>query len=227
MLFLLGVFNAAIEDGSSRGKPDTGTLDSFQAQSYSESAVKAYLKSPRSAKFSDFKFAYLGHERWLVTGYVDSQNGFGAMIRKQFALAFQYSPDRDWFRCLEVDGNQYGTVPDWTASFGPAPDDTPVEPSPETESAMPPPIASQSSDALVDRTQTDDVFQMLAVSSLDTYFIDHIMSVSELVTKQVSDTRWNVTGKGDGEPFTVKIYFPEGESPTVVSIAFRQKLLRF
>lgn len=49
----------------------------------SQSYVKANLKSPASADFplSDYKSWRLDTANYVIKGYVDSQNGFGAMIR--------------------------------------------------------------------------------------------------------------------------------------------------
>ena len=57
------------------------------ALTYARELVKVKLKSPRSAKFSglgstDIKL-YKNCE-YVVAGYVDSQNGFGAMIRSNY-----------------------------------------------------------------------------------------------------------------------------------------------
>ena len=53
--------------------------------------VQSYLKSPRSAKFCkhyEADVTYLGNNEYMVIGYVDAQNSFGAMIRNNFVATF-------------------------------------------------------------------------------------------------------------------------------------------
>jgi hypothetical protein len=53
----------------------------YAAQSECEHLVSSNLKSPSTAKFSD---GFSGDGPWIVSGYVDSENGFGAMLRSDF-----------------------------------------------------------------------------------------------------------------------------------------------
>lgn len=53
--------------------------------------ITKMLKSPSTAKFNihpDIK--KLGDKRYSVSSYVDSQNGFGAMIRSTYTVDFTY-----------------------------------------------------------------------------------------------------------------------------------------
>lgn len=62
------------------GKSNTSTA-AVCAKNY----VKASLKSPRSSKFPFALGATpLGDEEYLVSSHVDSENGFGSMIRTNF-----------------------------------------------------------------------------------------------------------------------------------------------
>lgn len=47
-----------------------------------QQAVKIWLKSPGSAQFGGEAVA--GRDPYIVTGWVDSQNGFGALVRNRY-----------------------------------------------------------------------------------------------------------------------------------------------
>ena len=61
----------------------------------SQEYVRARLKAPSTAKFpgssdSNIKVQYIGDCKHQVYAFVDSQNGFGAMIRTQYYAEMQY-----------------------------------------------------------------------------------------------------------------------------------------
>lgn len=59
--------------------------NSSNAYIYTEKIVKDNLKAPSTAKFSNQKYGYNEeYSRYVVSGSVDSQNSFGAMIRANF-----------------------------------------------------------------------------------------------------------------------------------------------
>ncbi|MCI9000115.1 MAG: hypothetical protein HFJ26_04135 [Clostridia bacterium] len=61
------------------------TENSSNAYIYTEKIVKDNLKAPSTAKFSNQKYGYNEeYSRYVVSGSVDSQNSFGAMIRANF-----------------------------------------------------------------------------------------------------------------------------------------------
>lgn len=68
------------------------SFDNYSAKVYAEMAVEKRLKSPSSAKFSGWekteiiKNQYNGLNGFIVSGYVDSQNGFGATIRSRYSV---------------------------------------------------------------------------------------------------------------------------------------------
>lgn len=72
-----------------------GTIASVCAQSH----VKTLLKSPSTADFpwSSDTTAW-GDDQYLVQSYVDSQNGFGAMIRTNYVCTVTVN-DPDTFLC--------------------------------------------------------------------------------------------------------------------------------
>lgn len=54
-----------------------------------EQVVKEKLKAPSTAKFSSWgetKITKIKDNTYLVKGYVDAQNGFGAMIRSNYSV---------------------------------------------------------------------------------------------------------------------------------------------
>ena len=58
-----------------------------------QDAIMAKLKSPASAKFGELYEPGNGFmkngNRWMITGFVDSQNSFGAMLRMNYGCVFQ------------------------------------------------------------------------------------------------------------------------------------------
>lgn len=95
---------------SSRGgsKADTSGGEGV-AYLMSQNFVKDRLKSPASAKFpsrfdDDVVIASLGSERYRVSAWVDSQNGFGAMIRTAYVAVVRYTGNNNWrLESLEFD----------------------------------------------------------------------------------------------------------------------------
>lgn len=69
-----------------------------------EKVVKANLKAPSTAKFSNFKFRKI-HGVGIVSGFVDAQNSFGAMIRTPFSASFDFKQNGTMTK-VEIDGNE-------------------------------------------------------------------------------------------------------------------------
>lgn len=70
------------------GTSDNGYTAEYQCKEF----VKDRLKSPSSAEFDT---SHSGTEPvYTVTGTVDSQNGFGAMVRNSFTCTVSHSGDR-------------------------------------------------------------------------------------------------------------------------------------
>lgn len=59
-------------------------------------AVKVQLKAPATAKFGDEKFVAHTPTAGLVTGWVDAENGFGALVRERFTCS-AYLGDTAWY----------------------------------------------------------------------------------------------------------------------------------
>lgn len=67
--------------------PDPASLR-FQAQRACEGAVEQNLKAPASAEY-DSQVGGGGEGPWAVTGTVDAQNSFGAMIRSTYSCSVE------------------------------------------------------------------------------------------------------------------------------------------
>ena len=78
---------------------------SSSAIEIAEKFVLSGLKSPTTAKFSGASYEQRGTNVFLVSGYVDSQNSFGAMLRGTWLCLISNSPPDHW-TCVvaSVDG---------------------------------------------------------------------------------------------------------------------------
>lgn len=116
--------SSSSKDSSSSSKPSGGYSSSsptyvtdtslrVKLMSYAEDAVKEKLKSPSSAKFpwspDDYTFKdygssndHPGYIRYLVNGYVDAQNSFGAETRTKWAVEIDYSKSSDAYYVIRV-----------------------------------------------------------------------------------------------------------------------------
>lgn len=67
-----------------------------EAWVYATDYVKANLKAPSTAKFCksiDAVITSMGNDKYEVSGYVDSENGFGANIRTDFTVSLVLTED--------------------------------------------------------------------------------------------------------------------------------------
>jgi len=71
----------------------------------SQRFVKSGLKAPSTADFpwSATSVSMISRCRRIVSGYVDAQNSFGAMIRSNWAVDIEYSPDTDTYQAHRVE----------------------------------------------------------------------------------------------------------------------------
>lgn len=60
------------------------------AKTISREIVKRMLKSPASAEFGDYTCNENTDGSFKITSYVDSQNGFGAMLRANYTVTLKY-----------------------------------------------------------------------------------------------------------------------------------------
>ena len=87
-------FQACVDDGP---RP----ADKIDAYVYHKYFIKDKLKSPTTAEFSSYnknKIRQLDKFTFKLTGYVDSQNSFGAQIRTNYTIVVK---------------NETGEVKDW------------------------------------------------------------------------------------------------------------------
>lgn len=84
-IVLVLAISAAFNGGSSSSD------NTVEAQIACESRVKDALKSPSTADFSD---DVTGSGPYTVTGTVDSENSFGAMLRSEFQCTVKVTGDQ-------------------------------------------------------------------------------------------------------------------------------------
>lgn len=91
--------------GSDDDQSGPGDFSSIQASTAVEQCVLAQLTSPGSAEFepySEKNFVRVNDTLFKFQSYVDSQNGFGALIRTNFRGSLVYYPDRGTTRCVDL-----------------------------------------------------------------------------------------------------------------------------
>ena len=81
----------------------------MDALRFSENFIEERLKSPTTAKFiSTFDIAIdervkqLDDSTFLVNSWVDSQNGFGAMIRTKYSCKMTFLLKNETYRCEDI-----------------------------------------------------------------------------------------------------------------------------
>ncbi len=95
---------SSIGGGDGGGGNDGG--GEFGARDVCEQFVKDRLKSPATADFSDTDATSNGSEAWTVTGAVDSENGFGALIRNTYVCTVHHTSGDNWhLDDLQFSGN--------------------------------------------------------------------------------------------------------------------------
>lgn len=106
---LIAVVYGAMVFSSAGTAPAAGTTpvngDKISACIVAEKFVKQSLKAPATAEFppgtSQCRTTQSGR-KWTVTSYVDSQNGFGALIRTYYVVKMDYQPATDTYRLLDL-----------------------------------------------------------------------------------------------------------------------------
>lgn len=83
------------DDDNSSSSADTNKM---LAYNYAEDFVKQRLKSPSTAEFPGLfekadHITELGNEEYRINSWVDSQNGFGAIIRSKFSCKIIFKDD--------------------------------------------------------------------------------------------------------------------------------------
>lgn len=72
--------------------------DKFDALTVAEKAVSSQLKSPSTASFCKTSEATItvSGDKWRVSGWVDAQNSFGASIRNNYVVEFEFSSKSEY-----------------------------------------------------------------------------------------------------------------------------------
>lgn len=111
MLIVVGVFvlvglAMCSQGGGSAPSPQEQAerrCDRFAGYHYGTRLVEQRLRAPATAEFQSFnalqdgQLVRLGDCRWRLTAYVDSQNGFSAMVRTRFTvIAASSDQGRSW-----------------------------------------------------------------------------------------------------------------------------------
>ena len=72
----------------------------------SQEFVSRNLRAPATAVYPDWTEANCKATRdgdiWTVRSYVDSQNGFGALIRSNYITEMVYHPDKDSWTLVDI-----------------------------------------------------------------------------------------------------------------------------
>jgi hypothetical protein len=95
MLILAIAFVGCDSDNSRNSGTGVSETSAFVI---SRNFITRNLKSPSSADFPllDFSSTKIGEGEYRVTSYVDSQNGFGAMVRSNWEVTLKYNGFGDW-----------------------------------------------------------------------------------------------------------------------------------
>jgi len=97
-LWLVGTFAALMVIGVIVGLVGGGGDDepseptAFEAELQCQEWVRAKLKAPSTAKFSETS-SRGGPVSWTVQGYVDAENSFGAMLRSSWTCSIRIDGD--------------------------------------------------------------------------------------------------------------------------------------
>ena len=103
VLFCSGVFSGDASPPSS-----SSWDDEYHATEMADKFVREHLTAPSTARFP-WNADSVTKERdgWRVRSHVDSQNGFGAIIRSEYVCVVRHEGNRSW-ECLflEIDGKR-------------------------------------------------------------------------------------------------------------------------
>lgn len=77
------------------------------AKGFAQVFVKRHLKSPSTADFpmGGGTLTKVSDCRFIVTSYVDSQNGFGATVRSKTQVLLDYSKERESWDMIDISIN--------------------------------------------------------------------------------------------------------------------------
>jgi len=92
-------YKAKLEEAKFRAK-ECDSARKSEAYIYAKQAIRPQLKSPRSAKFGSYGQTDITHYQdcsVMVKGFVDAQNGFGALIRSHYNVHLKHS-EAGWIK---------------------------------------------------------------------------------------------------------------------------------
>lgn len=98
----LAIISAAMSGDSSSGSTSSSSDRGYTAFEMCKKSVRTNLKAPSTAKFRDYfgdqapSISGSGDGPYTVSSTVDSQNGFGAVIRSRFTCTAEYVGSDRW-----------------------------------------------------------------------------------------------------------------------------------
>ena len=93
---MFAVIGSLVAIGNGGSNNDSDTPSDTDARFMCRQFVEDRLKSPATADFTDETVTTLSGDRFRVTGLVDSQNSFGALVRSNFSCAMRYDGEERW-----------------------------------------------------------------------------------------------------------------------------------
>jgi hypothetical protein len=102
-LIIVGLVAVGCAAFTALGNENSGPTD-VDAKIMCERFVKDRLKSPGSADFSEENDVTEAGGSWTVSGVVDSQNSFGALLRNQFSCTVKPRPDGKTWDLVSLTG---------------------------------------------------------------------------------------------------------------------------
>jgi hypothetical protein len=98
-IFVMSDYSNNVSTRQSQGLDDIGAY--IEAKDY----IEQVLKSPASAIFPPLGLVRrLDNNRYEVISYVDSQNSFGAMLRTNWSVIFQFQNEKKYLEKITIDG---------------------------------------------------------------------------------------------------------------------------
>lgn len=103
LLFLIYICSSADRDSSTA--PEVYRPDKMDAYVMAKQLMEKQLKAPATADFARFDESEVtnsGNDEWTVQSYVDSQNGFGALIRTRFTITMTVNRDTKYWQAIAL-----------------------------------------------------------------------------------------------------------------------------
>ena len=80
--------------------------DAMDAYIMAKQLIEKQLKAPATADFASFRNSRVTSQpgdEWTVESYVDSQNGFGALIRTRFTIKMMVNRDTKYWQAVSLE----------------------------------------------------------------------------------------------------------------------------